>query len=341
MCGIAAIISPSGAAADDIGRMADVLAHRGPDDAGVWLGTGCALGHRRLSVIDIAGGRQPMASADGRLVIVFNGEIYNYRDLRDQLRVAGRRFRTSSDTEVVLEGFQHYGEDVVHHLNGQFAFLIWDTERSQAFAARDRTGEKPLYWSRPSERELVVASEVRGLLASGRVRPRLNPAAVQAYLALNYVPADIGIYENVRPIPPGHRLRWANGTLSIERYWRPTYSTNDLSINEAAHRVRELLEAAVERQTTAADVDVGCFLSGGRDSASVAALMALHANGLNTFSVGFGDLINELPFARAVAEAHGTTHHELQMDIDVGGTWNASRTPSTNRSATRPASRRS
>ncbi len=286
MCGIAAIISPTGAAADDIARMADVLAHRGPDDAGVWLGTGCALGHRRLSVIDIAGGRQPMASTDGRLVIVFNGEIYNYRALRDQLRVAGRTFRTSSDTEVVLEGYQHYGQDVVHHLNGQFAFLIWDTERSEAFAARDRTGEKPLYWSRPSERELVVASEVRGLLASGRVRPRLDAAAVQAYLALNYVPADIGIYENVRPIPPGHRLRWAKGGLSVERYWRPTYSTNDLSVTEAAYRVRELLEAAVERQTTAADVDVGCFLSGGRDSATVAALMARHAKGLNTFSVG-------------------------------------------------------
>jgi asparagine synthase (glutamine-hydrolysing) len=320
MCGIAAIISSSGDASSDIRRMADALAHRGPDDAGVWLGAGCALGHRRLSVIDIAGGQQPMVSADGRLVIVFNGEIYNYRDLRAQLLAGGRTFRTSSDTEVVLEGFQLYGEDVVHHLNGQFAFLIWDTARSRAFAARDRTGEKPLYWARPSELDLVMASEVRGVLSSGRVRPRLDPAAVQAYLTLNYVPADLGIYANVQPVPPAHRLTWEGGAVTLERYWRPAYSTNEISSNEAAHHVRELLEAAVERQTTAADVEVGCFLSGGRDSATVAALMAAQANSLNTFSVGFGDLIDELPFARAVARTYKTTHNELQMDIPVAET---------------------
>jgi asparagine synthase (glutamine-hydrolysing) len=320
MCGIAAIISSFGDASSDVRRMADALAHRGPDDAGVWLGAGCALGHRRLSVIDIAGGRQPMVSTDGRLVIVFNGEIYNYRDLRARMVARGRTFHTSSDTEVVLEGFQLYGEDVVHHLNGQFAFLIWDTARSRAFAARDRMGEKPLYWARPSELELVIASDVRGVLSSGRVQPRLNLDAVQAYLALNYVPTDVGIYANVQPVPPAHRLTWESGTVTLERYWQPAYSTNDISPDEAAHQVRELLEAAVQRQTTAADVEVGCFLSGGRDSATVAALMAEHGKSLDTFSVGFGDLIDELPFARAVAKTYKTSHNELQMDIPVADT---------------------
>jgi len=318
VCGIAAIIGmPSGSAAE-MERMNASLAHRGPDAQGTWLDSRCSLGSTRLAVIDIDGGIQPMFSADGRLAIVFNGEIYNFLSLRGQLLRDGATLRTRSDTEVILEGFRLYGEQLVPQLNGQFAFLIWDIESGSGFAARDRLGEKPLYWANPSQGELVVASEIRGILASGRVIPRLDAAAVDAYLALNYVPPSLCIYENVFTLPPGHTLTWESGKVHIERYWRPRLSTDDVSFDEAVRHVRVLFEAAVDRQMTAADVEVGCFLSGGRDSTSVVALMAQSSAQIKTFSVGFGDLINELPYAREVARAFNTDHRELEVDVNLG-----------------------
>ena len=262
MCGVAAIIGRAGDGSRDIQRMIDVLAHRGPDAEETWVTDGCALGSRRLAVIDLEGGSQPMTSADKRSTLVFNGEIYNYRDLRARLLAEGVRFRTESDTEVVLEGFRRHGEDFVRRLNGQFAFVVWDNERARAFAARDRLGEKPLFWACPSSDELVVASEVGGVLASGRVRPRLDYTAVRAYLALNYVPPSIGIFENILPLPPAHSLTWEGEHVELARYWQPTYSQDDVALDDAARHVRHLLEAAVERQMTSADVEVGCFLSG-------------------------------------------------------------------------------
>jgi asparagine synthase (glutamine-hydrolysing) len=331
MCGIAALIRQNGraesapadracAAADGpIARMAGRLGHRGPDaTASVALGD-CDLGHTRLSIIDLAGGAQPMADEARRYWVSFNGEIYNYRELRKTLESHGWHFRTASDTEVLLRCYQQYGEDCVRHLNGQFAFVVWDGQQRTAFAARDRLGEKPLYWARTDEGDVVLASEIKALLASGHVRPRLDTAAVDAYLGLFYVPPDRTAYGNVFTVPPAGAIAWENGRVRQWRYWEPRYSAGAVTdAREAVEEIRRLVAQAVRRQMVA-DVPVGAFLSGGLDSSTIVALMTRHTDRpVRTFAVGFGDLINELPYARAVAEAYHTDHHELQMDIPVG-----------------------
>ena len=320
MCGIAIIIF-----ADDqpvngvIERMTQQLRHRGPDAQQSQQLPGCHLGHTRLSIIDIAGGHQPMADESERYWIVFNGEIFNYRELRGKLEKHGWPFRTQSDTEVLLRAYQQFGEKVVDHLNGQFAFLIWDQTERKLFAARDRMGEKPLYWARSAQGHLLFASEIKALLASELFQPRIDPLSVDAYLGLLYVPPDRTIYENVFVLRPGHALRWLDGRLNQWPYWQPTYSQREIGDPRAVvEQLRFLVSQAVRRQMVA-DVPVGAFLSGGLDSSTVVAMMAENTrHPVSTFSVGFGDLINELPYARAVANAYRTQHHEIQMDIPVG-----------------------
>jgi len=314
MCGIAGILAEKAEhLTSEIARMAKYLRHRGPDDGRCQTLPGCALGHRRLSIIDLAGGAQPMSDASGRYWIVFNGEIYNYRELRRTLEQRGAHFRTRSDTEVILQTYAHYGEDTPKYLNGQFAFLLWDTAERTAFAARDRLGEKPA-----AHGEFLCASEIKALLASGLLTPCLDRAAVDVYLALWYVPPDRTIYSNVHTLRPGHAFTWRDGRVRQWEYWTPAYSTqHDITLAEAITRIRELAAQAVRRQMVA-DVPVGAFLSGGLDSSTIVALMAQHTDRPLTFSVGFGDLINELPYARAVAETYRTAHHEMQMDITVG-----------------------
>lgn len=320
MCGIAAIVSHSSEIFPGIiQRMTESVSHRGPDAHGCVGLPGCHLGHRRLSVIDLAGGSQPMTEETERYWITFNGEIYNYRELRAELEQRGWRFRTQSDTEVLLRAYQEYGEQVPEHLNGQFAFVIWDQIERRLFAARDRMGEKPLHWAVSDQGHFLLASEIKALLASGLIQPRIDRVSVDAYLALLYVPPDRTIYENVYTLRPGYALSWHAGRWRQWSYWQPSYSRFQVSDpQEIIEQLQLLISQAVRRQMVA-DVPVGAFLSGGLDSSTIVALMTRHTQKpVMTFSVGFGDLINELPYARAVAQAYQTDHREIQMDILVG-----------------------
>ena len=319
MCGIVAICSNgSNLSSEVVVAMTAELAHRGPDADGFVQTAACHLGHRRLKVIDPVGGQQPMWDDSRRYCITFNGEIYNFRELRRDLESRGVRFCTHSDTEVLLLAYREYGAGVVEKLNGQFAFAIWDDEKQSLFAARDRLGEKPLFWARGTGGEFIVGSEIKTITASGLVQPMIDPVSVDAYLSLIYVPPDRTIYQNIHALPPGHAFYWQADSLQTWTYWEPKLSTDPIDEREAIGEVRRLTEQAVERQMVA-DTPVGAFLSGGLDSATIVALMAPHASSpVKTFSAGFGDLINELPYARTVAELYRTDHHEMQMDIPVG-----------------------
>lgn len=321
MCGIAVLTAPDGVEIPDkaIECMTLSLQHRGPDEQRWVRSTGCHLGHTRLSVIDLAGGQQPMQDLTRRYVIVFNGEIFNYRALRRELEGRGREFRTQSDTEVLLQAYLEFGLETPRRLNGQFSFAIWDRQEQQLFAARDRMGEKPFYWSVTSRGIFMAASELKALTACGLLKPKLSGAALSAYLALYYVPPDRSIYENVHLLKPGNSLTWKAGDLREWAYWCPRYSSNPVLDRPAAvERIRELLGQAVRRQMVS-DVPIGAFLSGGLDSSTLVAFLAKETgNPVRTFSAGFGDLINELPYAQDVATAYRTEHHAIQMDIPVG-----------------------
>jgi len=315
MCGISLVAGPradeqSGA----IERMVAALAHRGPDAHGVLSLPSCQLGHARLSIIDLTTGAQPMTDVTGRYHITFNGEIYNYQDLRAELLSKGYRFNTRSDTEVIMAAYAAWGAECLNRFRGMFGFAIWDSETREFFAGRDLFGEKPLYYAINSNGVLLAASEIRAILAAELVTPRLDPATVDAYLALGYVPPDRTIYANVHTLPPGHYLKWGKGGVQVHRYWQPRLDPLSISLDDAAERLRELLRQAVRRQMVA-DVPVGAFLSGGHDSSTIVALMQQETRlPVKTFSVGFGTHINELPYARAVAERYRTEHH----DIDLG-----------------------
>jgi asparagine synthase (glutamine-hydrolysing) len=320
MCGIAAIVSKQRAIPPEaIGAMVRRLSHRGPDGNGALRLDGCHLGHTRLSVIDLAGGAQPMSDAQERCSIVFNGEIYNFPELRRDLENFGHHFETRSDTEVLLAAYLAYGEQMLPRIHGQFAFAVWDRTERKLFAARDRLGEKPLFWSLSNDGHLVLASEIKAILASGLIDPEIDPISVDLFLALIYIPPERSIYANIKPLPPGRALNWENGRMRQWTYWKPRISTiHRIEEQEAVQHTRHLLERAVHRQMVA-DVSVGAFLSGGLDSSTVVALMTRHTTEpVRTFAVGFGDLINELPFARSVAERYHTRHSEMQMTIPVG-----------------------
>jgi asparagine synthase (glutamine-hydrolysing) len=314
MCGISAIVAvDADAHRAAIDRMVKALAHRGPDADGVMAMSGCVLGHARLSIIDLSTGAQPMASASERYCITFNGEIYNYRELREELLERGHRFNTHSDTDVIMAAYAEWGARCLDRFRGMFAFAIWDTETRRLFAARDLFGEKPLFYARTPDGKLLLASELKSLLAAGMLVPRLSLEAVDAFLAFGYVPPDRTIYENVETLPPGHYLEWGDGKVSVNRYWHPQFDPQPISFDDAGERLRELLGQAIRRQMVA-DVPVGAFLSGGHDSSTVVALMQRQTNlPVKTFSVGFGEYINELPYARLVADMYRTEHHEIDL----------------------------
>lgn len=320
MCGIAVIIEASPGLTDSaIERMTASLSHRGPDASGTVDAHGARLGHRRLSIIDISGGIQPMADPSERFWVTFNGELYNFRELKAELELLGHQFHTNSDTEVLLQAYLAFGEKTPERLNGQYAFAIWDQVERKLFAARDRLGEKPLYWATTPGGHLLIASEIKSLLASGLIQPRLDRVSVDAYLALLYVPPDRTIYENVHTLLPAHAMTWQDDKIRQWCYWQPRYSTDLIhDPREAVAEVARLVEQAVHRQMVA-DVPVGAFLSGGLDSSTIVAFMTRHSSGpVQTFSVGFEDLIDELPYARQVAKLYGTDHHELQMSMPLG-----------------------
>ncbi len=303
-------------------RAAHAMRHRGPDDHGVYVAREpipISLVNTRLAIIDLSpGGHQPMSTPDGRFWIVYNGEMYTYREVRRELEALGHTFRSDSDTEVILHAYAAWGETCLEHLRGMFAFAIWDAAEAALFAARDRLGIKPLYYALQRVEggtRFVFASELKALIASGVVTPRLNYTALHHYLSFYAVPAPYTILEGVEMLPPGHCLTYQEGRLKVRQYWSPPPGEAlNIGEEEAAARLRALLEESI-RLRMIADVPVGAFLSGGIDSSAVVALMT-RATGerLKTFSIGFGDegkQIDERPAARVLADYYGTDHTEV------------------------------
>jgi asparagine synthase (glutamine-hydrolysing) len=288
------------------------------------LEPGVGLGMRRLSIIDLAGGHQPIANEDNSVTIVFNGEIYNYRELQTILQARGHRFQTNSDTETIVHAYEEFGAACLEQLRGMFAFAIWDERRKQLFIARDRVGKKPLYYSVTRGGTLVFGSELKSLLEHPDVAREINPQALDAYFSLGYVPDPISIFANVEKLPPGHYLTFTNGRLTIERYWDFSYelTTNGGNGHHSAadylDELRALLEESVKLRLVS-DVPLGAFLSGGVDSSTVVGLMARQMDQpVKTFSIGFNeDSFDELKYARATAEKFGTDHHEFIVTPDI------------------------
>jgi asparagine synthase (glutamine-hydrolysing) len=319
MCGIYGVLCPDGPVdGAPLAAMDHAMRHRGPDDSGTLLDGPCALGMRRLAIIDLAGGRQPIASEDRAVWVVFNGEIYNFRSLRRELQERGHAFATSSDTEVIVHLYEELGEGFVERLRGMFACAVWDRRARALTLARDRIGIKPLYYAE-TEAGLVFASELRSLIAHPSVGRALDPLALSHYVSFGTTPADRGALRGVRKLPPGHLLRAERGRVVRERrYWDLVVApAANPSEAQAVESVRALLRDAV-RSHLESDVPVGAFLSGGVDSATVVALMAHLGQRPHTFSIGFDERdFDELRFARLVAERYGTQHEELVVRPDV------------------------
>ncbi|MFA6239277.1 MAG: asparagine synthase (glutamine-hydrolyzing) [Candidatus Hydrogenedentales bacterium] len=321
MCGICGIAHTDRSHSPDmerVGAMNDALSHRGPDDSGVWSQGHVALAMRRLSIIDLSRGHQPFLSEDGSLALVYNGEVYNFRELRRELEERGHTFRTLCDTEVVLHAYEEFGDDALTRLNGMFAFALYDAAKDRLLIARDHVGIKPLFYSYRNG-VLLFASELDALLRSGLVDGALNPAALDAYFTYLYVPAPDTILRDAMQLPPGHKLVFEHGDLRVEPYWQPELEADPTwSHDSAVERFTELLLECVRSQCVS-DVPLGAFLSGGVDSSAVvAAMCAAGGARVQTFSIGFDDAhANELRYARLVAEHLGTDHVEEIMKPDA------------------------
>lgn len=318
MCGIAGIWGRPDEQA--LRRAVQRLSHRGPDGGGVWLDANRDIGlaHTRLAVIDLSGGDQPIFNEDGTVAVVFNGEIYNYLELREELEARGHTFATRTDTEVLVHLYEERGQGLVEPLRGMFALAIWDSGRQRLLLARDRLGVKPLYHAASGER-LMFASEIKGLIALGADTATIDDQALSDYLTFGHVPAPRTIYRNIRALPPGCMIvADAPTQLRAQRYWRVPAGRSSLTDRrEAGERVESILDEAV-RIRLRADVPVGAFLSGGIDSGLVVAMAARHLDRpITTLSVGFeDDTFDERPLARKVAERYGTDHHELVVRPD-------------------------
>src|SRR6266581_3381386 len=325
MCGITgwanldSRMPPPEGAEDLLHAMCERMVHRGPDSEGLMVTNGAALGMRRLAIIDLVTGEQPVFNEDQSVAVVLNGEIYNYRELRADLEAGGHSFRSASDTEVLPHLYEEYGREMVQHLNGMFAFALWDDKRKSLFIARDRFGEKPLYWG-VFRGALLFASEPKVLLAHPSVRPDLNLDALRQYLSFDYVPAPLSIYKGISKLPAAHRLTLEDGEVTVERYWGLSYKTRHPvpTVDEATDRLRELLADSV-RMRLVSDVPLGVLLSGGIDSSMVAAL-AVRASSetVKTFSIGFAESsFDESQYARRVAQYLGTDHHEERFSASL------------------------
>src|SRR5438445_11757834 len=314
MCGIAGIVRSDGAqiGRELLTRMNDAIRHRGPDDDGFYFSDGVGLAMRRLSIIDLKGGHQPIHNSDRTAWIVFNGEIYNYRELRAQLESLGHEFYTDSDTEAIIHAYDQYGTDCPKYLRGMFAFAIWDERTKSLFLARDRVGKKPLLYAQIGG-QLIFGSEFSALLLHPEVSRDVDFEAIHYYLSFICVPAPLTAYRAIRKLEPGHWLLWRNGEVKIERYWHLDFSKKlNVTEEEAGERVIDLLREAV-RIRLMSEVPLGAFLSGGIDSSAVVALMAQESSErVKTFSIGFDEQdFSELHHARRVAERVGADHHEF------------------------------
>jgi len=323
MCGIAGIVAAGNVPAASVEPMLDALRHRGPDGSGAWCDAHCALGHRRLSIIDLTdAARQPLSNEAGDVWLSFNGEIYNHRDLRKTLERLGHRFRSATDAEVVVHGYEEWGTASLARLRGMFAFGLWDQRRQRLWAARDRIGKKPFFYA-PHAGFLVFASEVRSLLAFPGLRREVDFEAIDHYLSWGYVPAPFTAFRGIRKLPPAHALVVEAGgdalVIREEPYWSaPTAGNARLAESAATEALRQTLDDAV-RLRMQSDVPLGAFLSGGVDSAVVVALMARHSPGpVKTFTIGFGDPVyDERDAARRVSQRWGTDHTEFVVEPDA------------------------
>src|SRR5690348_2383918 len=294
--------------------MTEVQRHRGPDGEGLWMDGPVGLAHRRLAIIDVAGGHQPMSNEDDSAWIVFNGEIYNHAVLRREMQRAGHRYRTKSDTETILHLYEAYGPACVDRLQGMFAFAIWDRRQRRLLLVRDRLGIKPLYYAY-SGQELLFASEIKGIVASGGLKVVFNEAILPEYLANRYVAGEETFYRGVSKLLPGHLLEWsAEQGCRMRRYWHPPQDSvqEELPLAVRAKQLKAGLQRAVQSHLMS-DVPLGLFLSGGLDSSGLAALMApMMPHPVKTFAVGFAEReANELQYARLVSRAVGADHHEV------------------------------
>lgn len=324
MCGIFGILNLDGRPVElsALQAMARATLHRGPDDEGFYFDGACGIGMRRLSIIDLAGGHQPLSNAEASLTLVCNGEIYNFRELREELRAAGHYFRTGSDSEVVLHGYAQWGDEVVRRLNGMYGFALWDARRRRLVLGRDRLGIKPIYVFRDGRR-LAFASEAKALLALPGVAAHIDASALRSYLNLGYVASPDSIFRGIEKLAPATLLSIEGAREAKRRYWHlPQSFEQGTSEQEWIERIRTRLDQAVQMQMVS-DVPIGAFLSGGIDSSTVVGLMASHSERpIKTYSIGFtgaaaDEYYNELPYARRVAELFGTEHREIVVRPDA------------------------
>ena len=320
MCGIVGIVRNDSKAVDQalLTRMCTAIRHRGPDDDGFYFNGSAGLGMRRLSIIDVAGGHQPIHNQDRTAWIVFNGEIYNYLELREKLEKLGHTFYTNSDTEAIVHAYDQYGRDFPKHLRGMFALAIWDERTQELFLARDRVGKKPLLYANING-QLIFGSEFIALLQHPDVSRDIDPHALDQYLSFMCVPAPLTAYKSIRKLEPGHILHWRKGEIKTERYWLPDFSKKlDITEEEAGERTIEMLRDAV-RVRLMSEVPLGAFLSGGIDSSAVVALMSEESSErVKTFSIGFEEQdFSELHHAKRVAEHIGADHHEFIVKPDA------------------------
>jgi len=319
MCGIAGIVAQDRLDQDAparAARMRDIITHRGPDEAGLHTDAHAALAHRRLSIVDLSTGQQPLSNEDGSVWVVFNGEIYNHAEIRRELEAHGHRYRTKSDTETIVHAYEQWGDDCVERFRGMFAFAIWDAPKRRLLLVRDRLGIKPLYWTMAGD-TLLFGSEIKALLASGMVEAVANHAVLPEVLSTRYTSGEETLFRGIYKLLPGHRLVFEGGAVAIQQYWDLPTRTDSPESPAASpvERFKELLEESV-RLRLMADVPLGMFLSGGIDSSAIAAIMArMIDRPLQTFSVAFKDrAFNELEYAREVARSIGAVSHEIVID---------------------------
>src|SRR5438309_3084285 len=324
MCGIAGIVTNETGGVDTatIHRMCQTIVHRGPDDEGIFVKDGVGLGMRRLSIIDLAGGHQPIFNEDRSAWIVFNGEIYNFPELRPELEAHGHHFSTHSDTETIVHLYEDMGADCVQKLRGMFAFALWDDRRQSMLMARDRLGKKPLHYALHNGK-LYFASEIKSILSVAPELAEVNRAALMQYMYLGYVPDPATAFSKIHKLPPGHLLEFQRGEVRVSKYWDlPEYGTHKPMSEEECLEEMEARLADATRIRLISDVPLGAMLSGGTDSSTIVALMArASAKAIKTFAIGFKQSdFDESRYARIVAEKFGTEHHELIIEPDVIGT---------------------
>ncbi len=323
MCGIVGIFNTDknlNVEQSLIKQMCSVIKHRGPDDEGIFINSNIGMGMRRLSIIDLHTGRQPMFNEDESIALVFNGEIYNYQELRTELIAKGHRFLTQSDTESLVHGYEEFGINVVHRLNGMFGFAIWDNNIKTLFVCRDRIGIKPVYYYKDSNK-IIFGSEIKSIIEDKTIPRNVSNDALEFFLAYGYAPAPFTMFENIKKLPPGHYLKATVDSFEITEYWNvPDHPDKDLGLAYYKDKFNSILRKSIQRRLIA-DVPLGAFLSGGMDSTAIVTLMSDITNSsVKTYSIGFGGIDsfhNELSDARFVADRLKTDHHEIVVEPDV------------------------